>query len=125
MSISWRYLIRALGGLLLVTGLGMTAQAQIGSIPGTITYTGFLRDNSTGDPVSGTKNFTFELFDAATGGTALWTETQNNVPVAGGVFSVDLGSAAPFADQELTFDRPLFLAITAPDGPAGHRQQRQ
>lgn len=44
-------------------------------IPQTLNYQGNLTDN-TGQPLSGTKQITFALYDIASGGTALWTETQ-------------------------------------------------
>ncbi|MDO8586846.1 MAG: glycosyl hydrolase family 28-related protein [Armatimonadota bacterium] len=63
----------------------------VASVPGMMSYQGKLTD-SNGQPVSdGLHNMTFGLYAAATGGTALWTETKS-VQVTGGVFSVLLGS---------------------------------
>jgi hypothetical protein len=50
---------------------------------------------SGGSPASGTFDMTFRLFAAETGGSAVYTEAEGAVTVAGGIFDVTLG---PFAD---------------------------
>jgi hypothetical protein len=60
------------------------------TVPQLINYQGRLTD-AAGNPLTGTYNMTFCLYEAATGGTALWTETQA-VNVTYGVFSALLGS---------------------------------
>lgn len=63
-----------------------------------INYQGRLTDIG-GAPVSGsTVSVTFSIYGAASGTTALWTETQS-VSVAGGVYSVELGAANPISDD--------------------------
>ncbi len=64
------------------------AQAQI---PGLINFQGKLL-NTSNNPENGTFSMTFSIYNVPTGGTDLWTETQPNVPVSNGVFSVQLGS---------------------------------
>jgi hypothetical protein len=60
--------------------------------PPVISYQGRLVDPGTGEPKpDGTYNLTFSLYDVASGGTALWTESQN-VAVAKGLFSATLGN---------------------------------
>jgi hypothetical protein len=83
-------------------------------VPQMINYQGTLTDAS-GNPVNGNKNMTFRIYDVANGGTALWTETQNNVPVENGVFNVLLGSATPIPFS--VFNGPTkYLGVTvAPD----------
>jgi hypothetical protein len=71
--------------------LGALAQAQV---PQLINYQGVLKD-SFGTPINATVNMTFAIYDVSSGGTALWSETQNGVPVAGGLFNVHLGSTTP------------------------------
>ncbi len=77
---------------LLVPGLvllGTLAQAQV---PQLINYQGVLKTSS-GTPVAGPVNLTFAIYDVASGPNApLWTETQNGVSVANGLFNVLLGS---------------------------------
>ncbi|MEO0080853.1 MAG: hypothetical protein ABIL25_01000 [candidate division WOR-3 bacterium] len=61
------------------------------SIPQLINYQGKLTDGS-GKPLSGTYGMKFEIYDHATGGTKFWEETQPDVAVTDGLFSVKLGS---------------------------------
>ncbi len=86
-------------GVLLLTGqragalnrlLAPTAQTESTGFT-TINYQGRLAD-ATGQPVSDTLTLQFALYDAATDGNLLWTETHPNVPVSDGLFSVRLGS---------------------------------
>jgi hypothetical protein len=77
----------ALGFLL----MGSIAQAQV---PQLLNYQGVLKDGS-GTPITGTVSIDFTIYDAPTGGTALWTETQSNVSVNNGLFNVLLGSDTP------------------------------
>lgn len=59
-----------------------------------ISYQGRLLDPSTGAPKpDGTYTMTFALYNVATGGSALWTETKN-VTVSKGLFSTLLGDTA-------------------------------
>jgi hypothetical protein len=60
-----------------------------------ISYQGFLKDVS-GNPINSTLTLTFSLFSGPTGGTALWSEVHTGVVIAGGIFSVQLGSVMAF-----------------------------
>ncbi|MBK7412196.1 MAG: hypothetical protein IPI29_06545 [Ignavibacteria bacterium] len=87
-----------------------TAVAQI---PRTISYQGLLT-TAANDPVAdGQQTLTFAIYDAPTGGTALWTEVQNTTTLQG-VFDVTLGSVTPLT---LSFDRPYYLGITLQGNP--------
>jgi len=80
------------GGLMAGSSL---AQSGAG-VPSSIHYQGVLCDPVTGDPVAdGGYNFVFSIYNVATGGTPLWTETQTGVTVDDGYFSVLLGSVNP------------------------------
>ena len=72
----------------LLTAIVGTASA---SIPHKINYQGQLKDTSTGDPIVGTVNLTFRIYDASSGGTQLWTESQSAEADANGVVSAILG----------------------------------
>ena len=78
----------------------------IAQVPQLIRYQGTLVD-SNNVPLEGTYNLTFRLYGAATGGTALWTETQTAVAISRGVFNVLLGQVAPLT---LTFDKDYWLS---------------
>jgi hypothetical protein len=66
------------------------ASAQV---PSLINYQGRLTD-SNGSPITGTKNFSLQIFDAETGGNLLYTETIGEIALgANGVYSFQFGSA--------------------------------
>lgn len=88
-----------------VAGL-LAASAAFAQVPQLIRYQGTLVDPNN-VPVEGTYNLTFRLYDAATGGTALWTETQTAIPISRGVFNVLLGQATPL---NMTFDADYWLS---------------
>jgi len=60
------------------------------SIPQLMNYQGFLSED--GLQLNDTVLLTFTIYDAETGGTILWTETQPQVLVQNGLFNVILGS---------------------------------
>ncbi len=81
-----------------------------------VTYQGVLRDAG-GDPVpDGVYQMDFAIYDAPSGGTALWSETQS-VAVLDGAFSVELGLINPFGalfqDQA---GAPLWLGVAVDTG---------
>ncbi|MBK7939623.1 MAG: hypothetical protein IPJ82_22185 [Lewinellaceae bacterium] len=61
----------------------------------------------------GTYSITFKLYDMATGGTALWTETQTNVELASGIYTATLGSVTAL---NIPFDKTYYLGITVGTG---------
>ncbi|MBD3363122.1 hypothetical protein GF362_05360 [Candidatus Dojkabacteria bacterium] len=58
-----------------------------------------------------TCNFNFRIYDASSGGTLLWSETQNNVSVQNGIINVKLGSSNPFGTSIDFNDDSLYLEI--------------
>ncbi len=68
------------------------ANAQ-SAVPATISYQGRLL-KSDGTPESGVIQFDFGVFSAASGGTALWTESQQ-VGLTSGFYQLFLGSVTP------------------------------
>jgi len=78
----------------------------------TISYQGRLADSS-GNPVTTAGlGMTFRLYNAATGGSALWTETYSGVPVNNGLFHVLLGSVTPIPAGLFSSNNTLYLGIT-------------
>ncbi len=69
----------------------LAATAASSAVPANLTQQGRLLDTA-GAPVPGSVSITFAVYDAATGGTALWTETQN-VTLDDGFFSARLGES--------------------------------
>jgi len=76
--------------------------------PNLLNYQGKLIIN--GVAVSGPSSMTFSIYSSETGGTALWTETQN-VTVTKGVFNVMLGSVTPFPGTLFSGTGDRFLGI--------------
>lgn len=77
-----------------------------------INYQGKLADSGGSAVADGDYNIEFKLYDAATSGTLLWTETRsgaNKVSVAGGLFSVQLGSVTSLSG--VNFNQPLWLSV--------------
>jgi hypothetical protein len=94
--------------------LARTQPAPAAASTGTIAYQGRLAD-AAGAPLTGTYNMIFRLYDAATGGTPLWSEPwtgSNGVKVSDGLFNVMLGSLAQLPISQFTNSQSLFLGIT-------------
>jgi DNA-binding beta-propeller fold protein YncE len=87
-----------------------------------MSFQGRLTDGS-GVPVAdGSYSTTFRIYDAPTGGTNLWEETQS-VSTSGGVFSVMLGSSNPLSSSLFTGE-PRYLEIqVASDPPMTPRER--
>ncbi len=100
---------RLLFAALLCASASLLTTTARASVPGTLSYQGVLTDGAGAHVPDGDYAVTFSLYDAATGGAPLWTETQPAVTVASGLFSVLLGSSTPIA---LAFDQPYYLGIT-------------
>lgn len=97
---------------LFVTVFILIAEITFGQVPKTISYQGVLTDANGTIVQDGIYNLTFNLYDAATGGTALWTENQS-LAVSNGIFNAILGSINPLT---LLFDRQYWLGITIANG---------
>lgn len=68
--------------------------------------------SSGGTPVAdGVYRMSFTILSAATLGDTLWTETDFNVPVAGGLFTHALGSATPFPEGLFGDADDLYIEI--------------
>jgi len=99
--------------LLSMLVLVLAAQISWAQIPQTMSYQGVLADAGGAPVADGSYDLTFSIYDVATGGVALWTETQS-VAVVNGVFSVILGSVNPLTPD---FDQQYWLGITVGAGP--------
>ncbi|MCX8497362.1 MAG: hypothetical protein ORN51_14365 [Akkermansiaceae bacterium] len=67
--------------------------AAFAQVPSLINYQGRLTD-ATGEPVTGSKTFAISIYDAATGGTLLYTESIGAVTLdSNGVYSFQFGNA--------------------------------
>jgi len=76
--------------LFLMCGLLLSVNV-FATIPQMIDFQGRL-SNASGDPLTGAYQFVFKIYDGETGGTALWSETQDNVQITNGVYNVKIGT---------------------------------
>lgn len=94
----------------MVIGEEVLAVAQV------ITYQGRLLTPATGaSKPDATYPMTFRLYSVSSGGSALWTETQN-IPVARGLFTALLGSVTPFGANVFN-GQNLWLGVTVGTDP--------
>jgi hypothetical protein len=96
-----------------------SAAASAG-VPATINYQGFLTDQKTGVPVNASVSVTFTLYDAASGGAVLYSETQS-LTATNGVINAQIGRVAPFP-ATLAFDKPYWLEIKVGSDTLAPRQ---
>lgn len=75
----------------------------------TMAYQGYLFDSS-GNPLNEAVSITFNLYNVATGGVAIWSESQI-VTIDEGLFSVLLGSQMPISTNLLAANNDLWLGI--------------
>jgi hypothetical protein len=85
------------------------ASLSLAEIPKMINYQGMLTEES-GDPLDGTPDITFRIYDAPSGGTMRWDETHYSVPVTDGLFNVILGSEI-VGGVDLDFSEDYWLEI--------------
>ena len=78
------------------------------AMPSKMSYQGVLTDNNE-VPQNGTFTMTFGLYTTPTGGSPIWSETQNAVQVTNGIFNVLLGSNTPI---NLAFDATYYLGVS-------------
>ena len=105
--------ILAVVTLMLAFGIGPhLAQALPPSSAGvTIPYPGRLSNDAGQSVADGVYDFNFALYDAETGGTLMWSESQTGVPVKGGAFVAALGSVDPLPAAVLD-DSNRWLAVS-------------
>jgi hypothetical protein len=84
----------------------LASTAAFAAAPDTLSYQGRLTQSGTA--VTGTVSVTFSLYAAATGGSALWSETQS-LAVASGLYSAVLGKTTVFPAG--LFTQALFIAV--------------
>ncbi|MDX6770961.1 MAG: hypothetical protein SF051_15620 [Elusimicrobiota bacterium] len=103
--------------------LSLAVGAPAANLPLKLNFQGRLIDPATSVPKDGVFSMTFRVYDAASGGSALYTETQSAVPVSNGVFSVQLGSAAALS-PDLFAGASAYLSVqVSPDAEMSPRQQ--
>ena len=100
-----------IGRIVIICFAVLFVSAGLADVPSVINYQGVLTDPSTGNLINGTYEMVFSIYSQSSGGSALWTETQN-VDVEDGEFSVLLGSVSPVASTVFSGDeRYLGIAV--------------
>ena len=84
--------------------------AAVQTAPSLISFQGRLTDNMN-NPLAGSYDFAFAIYDAPTGGSLLWSETQNGINVFNGVLTAELGASLPITDSVFSSSY-TYLAIT-------------
>ncbi len=97
-----KYILFALLSLVLI----LFSTSVLAQIPRVINYQGRLLGSNEQPVAEGNYKITFSIYNE--GGTTLWTETYDNVFIAGGLFQVNLGSVN---GMPLSFNEPYFLGI--------------
>lgn len=116
--------------LLCILGFGIwdlpKAEAAVG-LNRVIPFQGRVVNKTSGTNVTdGTYSFTFKLYDAASSGNLLWSETQSSVTVTSGIFAVNLGSSTAFNASGYNVDfkqNNLYLDVTFNGETFGSRVQ--
>jgi hypothetical protein len=119
MILNRTYIIGILCSMLCACGLHAQAGEMVMHegriVPKLMNYQGYLTD-TLGIPIDDTLDMTFRIFDAASAGNELWSETQTNVQIERGVFSVILGETASIPDSVFSNFPSTWLALTL-EGP--------
>lgn len=93
---------------ILFLAISLQLQAQ-----GTLSVQGTIQKSFGAAVEDGEYSLTFKLYESPTGGTAVWTETQNEVEVVGGVYSVLLGEVNPLT---AAFNTTYYLGVSVDGG---------
>ena len=101
--------------------LGLLAGEARANVPTAVHYQGLLLDEQ-GDPVQGSVDLVFTIYDALVAGDVVWTETHPAVPVLDGIYDVSLGETVPLAGSVFA-DGSAFLEITVDGETLSPRQQ--
>jgi len=90
-------------------------------IPQLIYYQGSLADAGS-KPVNGSHNITFSIWNSLSGGSKIWEETHNSVPVSSGLFSIVLGSKNAITIDDFS-SKQRYLQITISGETLSPRQR--
>lgn len=110
------FLIVALLALVITLTSAVIARSAVqtpAGAPGTMTHQGYLVES--GSPISGTVDLQFGLYSSSSGGSPLWSETHNSVPVYSGYYTVILGNSSPM-DASLFSSTTRYLQVGVDTG---------
>ena len=99
----------------LIVVMMICSQPGTAQIPRTLSYQGVLTDSLGSPKPDGTYGFTFRLYSAESGGSALWTESKS-LETKRGLFSTILGDHVPFP-RSMKFDDQYWLSVQVASQP--------
>lgn len=114
-SKAWRARFAVRFSLAVLAAAAGTSGSARASVPATVTQQGRLLDSS-GTPITNQVNIVFTIYDAATAGTNLWTETHTVTP-DNGYFSVQLGDTNTTAIASVFDGSTRYLGVTVGSDP--------
>lgn len=116
----WRYILSPKRvaflfiAILIFTGFALVSvEREVNAATGinqTINFQGKVVNSNGTNVADGQYSFVFRIYDVASGGSHLWTETQGSVQVTAGVFRVSLGSVTPISGVDFNTDN-IYLGI--------------
>ena len=98
----------------LLISLLLSSQLAVAQAPHVIRYQGQAID-AKNVPLEGAYTLTFRLYDAQTSGKKIWEETQGDVRLTSGRFSVLLGQITPI--EVTDWSSPCWLAVQVNNDP--------
>jgi hypothetical protein len=107
-------------GCMLIGLMLANASVVSGEIPKRINYQGRLVDSVTGEPLAGSHSMEFRIYDAAIGGSLLWSEDQPVSADSAGVVSVIVGMSSPI---DISFDGSCWLEVVVDDEALSPRRE--
>ncbi|MFH2055938.1 MAG: tail fiber domain-containing protein [bacterium] len=109
-------------GVVVFCGVLCCAAALVAEVPSLITVQGFLANPEGAAVPNAEYNAVFSIYDVASGGSPLWTETRT-IGTVDGVFSIIVGSGTPIPG-DLFANSNLFLGIRVEGDPELAPRQR-
>jgi hypothetical protein len=109
-----------IGAVLVLMAVVFSAFTASADIPRKINYQGLLTDSDDGEPLVGTYDLTFRIYDASSGGDLLWSEMGSVTTDKFGVFSALIGSSVPL---DISFEGPCWLEIVVEGETLGPRRE--
>lgn len=90
------------------------SSVAVAQVPRTISYQGLLTDGSGNFIADGNHSITIKLYESASGGAAIYEESQSTTIVKG-LFNVIIGSVTPISPS-LAFDKAYYMSIAVDGG---------
>jgi|GEM_PF-5431824 len=85
------------------------------TVPNVMNFQGILRDSSGNPAADSSYSLTFSIYDALTGGTLIWQETQS-VSITDGLFNVLLGTLTPI-DEAVIDGNARYITVAIGGSP--------